>query len=139
MEFFSTFGGNPVSYAVGLAVLDVIEDEVLQENALNVGSYLLEALRGLMHEHPIIGDVRGAGLFIGIELVRERETLEPAAAETAYLVNRLREYGVLTGTDGIYHNVLKIKPPLSFSHRDAEHFVGVVGEILGGKRSGFDD
>ena len=139
MEWFSTFGGNPVSCAVGLAVLDVIEEEGLQENALEVGAYLLEALRGLMREHPLIGDVRGAGLFIGIELVRDKETLEPAAAETAYLVNRLREYGVLTGTDGIYHNVLKIKPPLPFSYSDAEYFVGVVSEILGSKQSGFND
>ena len=87
-----------MSCAVGLAVLDVIEQEGLQANALEVGTYLLEALRGLMPAHPIIGDVRGAGLFIGIELVRDRETLHPAAAETSYLVNRLREYGILTGT-----------------------------------------
>ena len=130
MEFFSTFGGNPVSCAVGLAVLDVIEQEGLQANALEVGTYLLEALRGLMPAHPIIGDVRGAGLFIGIELVRDRETLHPAAAETSYLVNRLREYGILTGTDGIYRNVLKIKPPLCFSKGDAEVFVTVLDELL---------
>ena len=130
MEFFSTFGGNPVSCAVGMAVLDVIEEENLQENALNVGTYLLEALRELMPKHPVIGDVRGAGLFIGLELVRDRETLQPAPEETSYLVNRLREYGILTGTDGIYHNVVKLKPPLCFSKANAEQFVSVLGEIL---------
>ena len=130
MEFFSTFGGNPVSCAVGLAVLDVLEAEGLQANALNVGAYLLKALQELMPRHPIIGDVRGAGLFIGIELVRDRETLEPAPAETTYLVNRLREYGILTGTDGIYHNVLKIKPPLSFSEEDAKLFVAVLDKLF---------
>ena len=131
MEFFSTFGGNPVSCAVGMAVLDVIEEEKLQENALEVGNYLLETLRGLMPKHPIIGDVRGAGLFVGIELVRDRKTLKPAPEETSYLVNRLREYGILTGTDGIYHNVIKLKPPLCFSRRNAEQFVSVLDKILG--------
>ena len=130
MEFFSTFGGNPVSCAVGMAVLDVIEQEGLQANALEVGSFLLTALRELMPRHPLIGDVRGVGLFIGLELVRDQETLEPAPAETAYLVNRLRKYGILTGTDGIYHNVVKLKPPLCFSKDDAELFVTVLDELL---------
>ena len=112
MEFFSTFGGNPVACAAGLAVLDVLEQEQLQENARRVGATLAGGLRELQSRHPLVGDVRGAGLFLGVELVRDRTTLEPAAAEAAYVADRLRERGVLTGTDGPFHNVLKLRPPL---------------------------
>ena len=119
MEFFSTFGGNPVSCAAGLAVLDVVEEERLQERARRVGGRLLEGLRGLSERHPLVGDVRGSGLFLGVELVRDRASLEPAPEEAAYVVNRLRERGVLTGTDGPHHNVLKLRPPLVFSEADA--------------------
>jgi 4-aminobutyrate aminotransferase-like enzyme/Ser/Thr protein kinase RdoA (MazF antagonist) len=130
MEFFSTFGGNPVSCAAGLAVLDVLEEERLQENARRVGGHFLEVLRALMERHEIIGDVRGAGLFLGIELVRDRRTLEPAAEEATYVVNRLRERGILAGTDGPHHNVIKIRPPLVFREEDANLFVAVLDEVL---------
>jgi len=131
MEFFSTFGGNPVACAAGLAVLDVMRDEQLQANALRVGSKLLEGLRGLMARHRIIGDVRGSGLFLGVELVWDRTTLEPAGAEAAYVVDRLRENGVLAGTDGPHHNVIKLRPPLIVSNADADLLVAVLDEVLG--------
>jgi 4-aminobutyrate aminotransferase-like enzyme len=130
MEFFSTFGGNPVACAAGLAVLDVMAEEGLQERALRVGERFIAGLRRLAERHLIVGDVRGSGLFLGVELVRDRRTLEPAAAEAAYAVERLRERGILTGTDGPLHNVLKVRPPLCFTEEDADLFVSVLDEIL---------
>jgi 4-aminobutyrate aminotransferase-like enzyme len=120
MEYFNTFGGNPVSCAAALAVLDVIRDEGLRENALATGDYLLAGLRDLATRHPSIGDVRGRGLFLGVELVRDRDTREPAAAEASALVDRMKELGVLLSTDGPLHNVIKIKPPLVFDRADAD-------------------
>ena len=122
MEFFSTFGGNPVSCAAGLAVLDAIRDEGLQDRAQRLGMRLLDQLRDLMTSRSLIGDVRGAGLFLGIELVRDRQTLEPAGAEASDLVNRLADRGMLLSTDGPYHNVIKIKPPLVLSEDDIDMF-----------------
>ncbi|MEN9934505.1 MAG: hypothetical protein RLZZ387_1084 [Chloroflexota bacterium] len=130
MEFFSTFGGNPVACAVGLAVLDVVRDEGLQQRAARVGGRLLAGLRGLVERHPIVGDARGSGLFLGLELVRDRATLEPADAEASYVVNRLRERCVLAGTDGPYHNVIKIRPPLPFSEADADFLTAALDDIL---------
>ena len=130
MEFFSTFGGNPVSCAAGLAVLDVVEEERLQARAHRVGGYLVAGLRRLQEKHAVVGDVRGAGLFLGVELVRDRASLEPAAEEAAYVVNRLRERGVLTGTDGPHHNVLKLRPPLVFSEEDADLFLETLDAVL---------
>lgn len=130
MEFFSTFGGNPVACAAGLAVLDVMEEERLQARALRVGSHFLAGLRRLADRHPIIGDVRGSGLFLGLELVRDRRTLEPAGAEASYVVERLRDLGILTGTDGPFHNVIKIRPPLCFSEADADLVVATLDGIL---------
>jgi 4-aminobutyrate aminotransferase-like enzyme len=112
MEYFNTFGGNPVSCAVGLAVLDVIRDERLQENARDVGEYLMRGLRGLSGRHPSIRDVRGLGLFLGFELTDAQEADE--------LVNRMKERGVLLSTDGPRHNVIKVKPPLIFSRANAD-------------------
>ncbi len=112
MEYFSTFGGNPVSCAIGMAVMDVIEDEQLQAHAASAGRLMLEGFSALKQKHPIIGDVRGLGLFAGIELVRDRQTLEPASEETELLVNRMRERNVLLVTDGPHGNVIKIKPPM---------------------------
>jgi 4-aminobutyrate aminotransferase-like enzyme len=130
MEFFSTFGGNPVACAAGLAVLDVLESEHLQKNALRVGNHLLSRLRALQEMHSLVGDVRGSGLFLGLDLVRNRETREPAPAQASYVVNRLRDCGILTGTDGPHHNVLKLRPPLIFSEADADLFVAALGAIL---------
>jgi len=130
MEFFSTFGGNPVACAAGLAVLDVVRDEGLQDRALRVGKYWMAELKKLQECNPLIGDVRGSGLFLGIDLVRDRETREPATKQADYVVNRLRECGILAGTDGPYHNVLKLRPPLIFSESDADLFVITLELIL---------
>ena len=130
MEFFSTFGGNPVACAAGLAVLDVMEDERLQERAWRVGGHFRAGLARLAEVHPTIGDVRGSGLFLGIELVRNRRTLEPAGTEASYVVERMRELGVLAGTDGPFHNVIKIRPPLCFSEVDADLFVTALDAVL---------
>ncbi len=130
MEYFNTFGGNPVSCAVGLAVLDVMEEEGLQAQALQVGTHLQAGLAGLMARHPLIGDVRGMGLFIGIELVRNRETLEPAAEEATAVVEQMKERGILLSTDGPYHNVIKIKPPLAFTKADVDFLVATLDSLL---------
>jgi 4-aminobutyrate aminotransferase-like enzyme/Ser/Thr protein kinase RdoA (MazF antagonist) len=130
MEYFNTFGGNPVSCAAGLAVLDAMEAEGLQRNALDVGTHLLGGLRALVERHRVAGDARGLGLFAGIELVRNRKTLEPATEEASYAANRMRDCGILVSTDGPFHNVLKIKPPLCFTRRDADRLVETLDRIL---------
>jgi 4-aminobutyrate aminotransferase-like enzyme len=130
MEYFSTFGGNPVSAAVGLAVLREIDDHDLQENARVVGGELLTGLRELMAAHPMIGDCRGRGLFLGIELVRDITTKQPAPETATYLVNRACEQGVLISTDGPDHNVIKIKPPLVFGRREATHVLNTLQTAL---------
>jgi 4-aminobutyrate aminotransferase-like enzyme len=130
MEYFNTFGGNPVSCAIGLSVLDVIEEEKLQANAHVQGDRLLNGLGELQAEHPIIGDVRGRGLFLGFELVRDRNTLEPAAEEATYLVNRMKDGGVLNSTDGPLENVIKLKPPLVFTNANADQFLDRLRDVL---------
>jgi len=130
MEYFNSFGGNPVSCAVGHAVLNVIEDEDLQQNAKDVGDYLKSMLNELKVKYPIIGDVRGFGLFLGIELVRDPQSLEPADKEVDQIVNSMKEKGILISTDGPDHNVLKIKPPLVFNRENALFLTGTLDEIL---------
>jgi len=130
MEYFNTYGGNPVSCAVGLAVLEIVKEEGLQEHALQVGNYLKSGLKDLMSKHQIIGDVRGLGLFIGVELVRDRETLEPAAEEATQVIEQMKDQGILVSTDGPLHNVLKIKPPLVFNKENAKFFVEILDQIL---------
>ena len=125
MEFFSTFGGNNVSCAIGLAVLEVVQEENLQQHALRIGERLLEGLRTLQQRHPLIGDVRGSGFHLGVELVRDQE---PATREANRIVNRMREHGILLGTDGPHHNVLKIRPPMPFSATDADHLLTTLDE-----------
>lgn len=129
-HYFNTFGGSPVACAAGLAVLEVIEHEGLQANARDVGDYLLEGLRDLAAGSPLIGDVRGGGLFIGIELVRDKSSLEPATAETARAVNLLRQHGVLIGSTGRFDNVLKIRPPLVFSMENADFLLQKLALVL---------
>lgn len=119
-HYFNTFGGSPVACAAALAVLEVIEQQGLQSNALETGNYLLQGLRELASGTPLIGDVRGGGLFIGIELVVDRNSLEPATAETARAMNLLRREGVLIGSTGRFDNILKIRPPLVFSSEHAD-------------------
>jgi len=128
---FNTFGGNPVSTAAGLAVLDVIEGDRLQENARIVGARLKAGLEGLMRRHSLVGDVRGLGLMLGVELVRDRGTKEPALAETLEVLERLREAGVLVGKGGLAGNVLRIKPPLCITPEDADFAVAALDYALG--------
>jgi 4-aminobutyrate aminotransferase-like enzyme/Ser/Thr protein kinase RdoA (MazF antagonist) len=130
MEYFSTFGGNQVSCAIGLAVLDVLRDERLQERARIVGERMLAGLRPFGDRHELVGDVRGSGLFLGVELVRDRESLEPATEEASCVANRMREEGILLGTDGPYHNVVKIRPPMPFEESNADRLVETFDRIL---------
>ncbi len=130
MEYFNTFGGNPVSSRIGLAVLDVIEEEGLQDHARRVGERLLAGLKRLVECHAIVGDARGTGLFQGIELVTDRESLDPAPRHATYLVERMRDRGILLSTDGPLHNVVKIKPPLVFDEDDADRLVSNLDEVL---------
>ena len=131
MEYFSTFGGNTVSCAVGLAVLDVVRSENLQSHALRVGGHLLRGLRQLAERYEIVGDVRGSGLFLGVELVRDRGTREPAGDEASFVANRMREQGILLGTDGPFHNVVKIRPPMPFGEADADLLIEALDRSLG--------
>jgi 4-aminobutyrate aminotransferase-like enzyme len=128
--YFNTFGGNPVSAAVGNAVLDVIEEEHLLEHAAAVGGYTLGRLRDLAARHTLIGDVRGSGLFFAVELVGDRAAKTPAAAATKRLVNRMRERGVLISRIGLHDNILKIRPPMPFSREHADLLVGTLDEAL---------
>ena len=130
MEYFNTFGGTQAACAAGLAVLDVMRDERLQAHALDVGARLKSGLSSLQRDFPVVGDVRGLGLFIGVELIEDRESLRPAARQAAYVIDRLKDRGVLVSTDGPLHNVLKIKPPLPFSARDADRLVEALREAL---------
>ena len=130
MEYFNTFGGNPVSCAVGLAVLDVIESQNLRGNALTIGNYLMDAFRTMQTRYDVIGDVRGLGLFLGIELVTDRRTKAPATAFARAVSNGARRRGVLMGTEGPHDNVLKMRPPMIFSKRDADHLIAVLEETF---------
>lgn len=129
MEYFNTFGGNPVSCAIGMAVLETVKTERLQENALTVGNFLKAQLQKLSEQFPIIGDVRGQGLFLGFELVDAN--LNPLAAQTDYLINRMKDHGILMSSDGPDHNVLKIKPPMVFTWANAEELIMYLAKILG--------
>ncbi len=130
MEYFNTFGGNPVSCAIGLEVLKVVREEGLQQNALETGDYLTKGLRELAARHPVLGDVRGPGLFLGIELIKNPAQPEPAGEAAGYLVNRMRDLGILMSTDGPDHNVIKIKPPIVFSRRDADFLLEMLERVL---------
>lgn len=130
MEFFSTFGGSTAACAAGLATLRVTEEEGLQAHALRVGRHLLAGLRELQPSHELIGDVRGSGLFLGVELVRDHATLQPATEEAAAVVAGMRELGVLVGTDGPHHNVIKIRGPMPLSESDADGIVVALARAL---------
>ncbi len=128
LEFFNTFGGNPVSSVIGKAVLDVIEEENLQQNALETGNYLKQKLIELSEEFPIIADVRGEGLFLGIELVDAHQ--KPLAEASTYLVNRMKTHKILMSTDGPDHNVIKIKPPMTFGTSHSDMLISQMRKIL---------
>jgi 4-aminobutyrate aminotransferase-like enzyme len=131
MEYFNTFGGNPVSGVIGRAVLDAMARDGLRENASQTGDHLMTRLRALGERHALVGDVRGAGLFIGVELVSDRDQRIPATRQAGYVANRMRDNGVLLSTDGPDNNVLKIKPPLCFDRADADQLVEALDRVLG--------
>lgn len=128
--YFNTFGGNPLCTAGGLAVLKVLEKEKLQENASFVGSYLKDRLRGLQEKHHIIGDVRGTGFMLGVELVTDRQLKTPAKDEICHAMEHMKDMGVLVGKGGFYGNVFRITPPLCFTKDDADFFVEVMDIAL---------
>lgn len=130
MEYFNTFGGNPVSAAAASAVLDVLEEERLPGRARVVGQHLRRGLEGVQARRPLVGDVRGMGLFVGVELVQDPESRTPAPDHAAYVVERLRAHRILTSVDGADANVLKIKPPLVFDEDDADRLVEALDRIL---------
>lgn len=129
-RFFSTYGGNPVACAVGLELLAVMEDEGLQQNALVVGQYFRDRLQGLAVTHDIIGDVRGQGFYSGVEFVRDRTTKEPAIEETLTICERLKDEGILVYPTGPLWNILKLKPPLTFTQDHVDQFVEKLDQIL---------
>jgi 4-aminobutyrate aminotransferase-like enzyme len=134
MEYFNTFGGNPVSCAIGNAVLDVIDDEDLQARAATVGTHFCKGLHELKKDHSLIGDVRGRGLFIGVEFVTDHLTRTPATAHAARAVERLRDHGILSSTDGPAGNVVKFKPPMAFTRADADRVVCTLDSVLAENR-----
>ncbi|GAA1008379.1 hypothetical protein Aple_070120 [Acrocarpospora pleiomorpha] len=128
--FFSSAGGSPVSCAVGMTVLDIIADESLQQNAATIGTHLRTRLESLAHDHPIIGAVHGMGLYMGVELVRDQSTLEPAPDETAAICERLLDLGVIVQPTGDHLNVLKIKPPMCLTPESANFFIDTLTRTL---------
>ncbi|MEX2167798.1 MAG: aspartate aminotransferase family protein [Pirellulales bacterium] len=127
---FNTFGGNPISMTQGLATLEVIDRENIQQNALKVGTHLKERLLELQDRHPLIGEVRGMGLMLGVELVRDRKTKEPASSEAADVLELAKERGLLLGKGGLYGNTLRIKPPMCLAKDDADFLVDCLHEVL---------
>lgn len=134
MEYFNTFGGNPVSCAVGLEVLKIIQEDNLQQHACDVGFYWMERLRDLQATYPMIGHVRGSGLFLGIEFVRDPETLEPADEEASYIIERMKDKGFLLSTEGPLHNVIKLKPPIIFQKEHVDLFMTALANVLSDTR-----
>jgi 4-aminobutyrate aminotransferase-like enzyme len=132
-HYFNTFGGNPVSSAAGLAVLDVIEQEDLQQNALTTGQYLSDGLTKLAEKYDGIGDIRGSGFFKAVELVSDREARTPAKDLAATVVNAMRSSGILIGAIGPHDNILKLRPPMVFSREHADFFLDVLDDVLGHK------
>ncbi|MFJ3482594.1 aminotransferase [Pseudomonas sp. NPDC090202] len=128
--FFSSSGGSPVSCRIGMAVLDVMEEEKLWDNAREVGDHFKARLSALIDKHPLVGAAHGSGFYLGLELVRNRETLEPATEETTYLCDRLRELGIFMQPTGDYLNILKIKPPMVTTRRSVDFFVDNVSKVL---------
>ena len=128
--FFSSAGGSPVSCRIGMAVLDVMEEEGLWENTRVVGGYFKERLQALVDQYPLAGAVHGSGFYLGLELIRDRATLEPATEETAALCNRLRELGIFMQPTGDHLNILKIKPPMCTTRQSVDHFVDSVAKVL---------
>ncbi|XP_033111298.1 ethanolamine-phosphate phospho-lyase-like isoform X2 [Anneissia japonica] len=129
-QYFNTYGGNPVSCAIANAVLDVIKKEDLMGHAITVGNFLRDEFIKMMDEFEVIGDVRGVGMFIGLDLVRNRSTKTPATIEARHIVKRLKEKYILLSSDGPHNNVLKFKPPMCLSMEDARHLLCTLRDVL---------
>jgi alanine-glyoxylate transaminase/(R)-3-amino-2-methylpropionate-pyruvate transaminase len=127
---FNTFGGNPVSMTQGLATLEVIDRENIQQNALEVGTHLKNRLLEVQERRPLVGEVRGMGLMLGVELVRDRRTKEPAATEAAEVLELCKERGLLVGKGGLFGNTLRIKPPMCLTKDDADFLADCLEEVL---------
>jgi 4-aminobutyrate aminotransferase-like enzyme len=130
MEFFSSFGGNTVSCAIGQSVLDVLELEKLPANAEDVGAYLLSRLNAIVEEFDVAGDARGEGLFLGLELVTDKKSKAPNTVLASFVKEELKKKGILVGTDGPDVNVIKIKPPICFTKENADYLADSLGEVL---------
>jgi 4-aminobutyrate aminotransferase-like enzyme len=130
MKYFTTFGGNPVSCAIGSAVLDIVISDDLQARAGHVGRYFADGLRQLQQRHPLIGDVRAQGLYLGVELVRDLVTKEPARAEAFEVTELMKAEGVIVFPNGVHDNVLKIKPPMTFQHHHADIYCAALDRVL---------
>jgi 4-aminobutyrate aminotransferase-like enzyme len=130
MKYFNTFGGNPVSCAIGQQVLEIVRQDGLQTRAAEVGRYFLDRLEQLKEKHELIGDVRGEGLYLGVELVRDRTTKEPAAAETMAVSEAMKDRGVIVYPNGVHDNVLKIKPPMVFGREHVDIFAEALDAVL---------
>ena len=128
---FNTFGGNPVSMTQGLATLEVIDSEHIQQNALRVGTHLKNRLLEVQEHQPFIGEVRGMGLMLGVELVRDRQTKEPASTEAVEVLELCKERGLLVGKGGLFGNTLRIKPPMCLTKDDADFLADCLDEVLG--------
>lgn len=128
--YFNTFGGTPVACAVGMAVLDALEQDNLLQNAVTTGAYVTEGLRKLKDKHELIGDVRDLGLFFGVELVSSRSSKTPAPAETRRIMNLMRENGVLVGKIGVHDSILKLRPPMPFKPEHADILIGALDRAL---------
>lgn len=131
VSYFNTYGGNPVSCAIANAVMEVIDEEHLQENCLNVGRYLLERSSELKYEYELVGDIRGLGLFIGIELVKDKRSRLPATEDAKFVVNRMKNvHKILVSSDGPDDNVVKLKPPMVFNMQNVDEFLVAMRECL---------
>ena len=131
MEYFNTFGGSHIACSVGMAVLDIMESEDLRRNALKTGNWLKEQLEVLKKDFPLIGDVRGEGYFLGVELILDPESREPAPLQADYVVERMKSRKILLSTEGPGHNVLKFKPPMVFNLNNAQHLLSGLEHVLG--------
>jgi alanine-glyoxylate transaminase/(R)-3-amino-2-methylpropionate-pyruvate transaminase len=127
---FNTFGGNPISMTQGLATLEVIDEDGIQENAKVVGGYLKDELLSLQEKHSLIGDVRGMGLMLGVEMVKDRKSKEPASVETLEILELMKKRRVLIGKGGLFGNTLRIKPPMCITKDDAHYLVSMLDEVL---------
>jgi alanine-glyoxylate transaminase/(R)-3-amino-2-methylpropionate-pyruvate transaminase len=127
---FNTFGGNPVSMTQGLATLEVIDAEDIQQNALRVGTHLKNRLLEVQERHALVGEVRGMGLMLGVELVRDRDTKEPANTEAAAVLELCKERGLLLGKGGLFGNTLRVKPPMCLTKDDADFLADCLDEVL---------